>query len=474
MMMNRNMFKQCTKYILLLLIVAIFFIVPNVVVNASSTNSSDVLSDLSKDENFDIIDFPTMTYEYFLNINNDNDNSNNQAMIEVISIAETEENSLCIYTYQPLEAEIHLTASAILMCDKFSQNGKFEKDELKIYDLICVSSSSVFKKYVLKDYEIKFETERYYNLVTIYREFNEVIDDVVSGGESDGSEYGLEVGQQWCVYNKNDEFYYEMNTFETMEINVEFTGNISFSNGLHLSFVPLVSNGHSWFVAFSCEDYIIEHIYNADLSYKKRRVDEFSSMVGSETNYSEWSNDIYVYLEDTQEVEYEGNGILSKKYKWNRIDKGKTYIDKLKEQNVEISTDFYVNVYKDNIWVFAFAETETSQISTTGSVQRQYYDIEDVTIIRIEFMDIHGNIYNLGVVSDRVNPDNKTDGYGGLDLDFSNLFNMFEKLLMLIGILILVVVIAYAFPFIKDLIKIFVSILLLPFELILKIFKKKK
>ncbi len=46
------------------------------------------------------------------------------------------------------------------------------------------------------------------------------------------------------------------------------------------------------------------------------------------------------------------------------------------------------------------------------------YDIVDDTILRIRFLNIDNKIYDLSVVSDRVNPDNKSDGHGGIDTDF--------------------------------------------------------
>ena len=92
--------KQSTKFLLILLICLVFLFLPSIInVNAETIETSDVITDLSKDNTFKMEDYPTMTYEYYTQINNDKDENNNQEMIEIISIAETENKKLCIYTY---------------------------------------------------------------------------------------------------------------------------------------------------------------------------------------------------------------------------------------------------------------------------------------------------------------------------------------------------------------------------------------
>lgn len=85
----------------------------------------------------------------------------------------------------------------------------------------------------------------------------------------------------------------------------------------------------------------------------------------------------------------------------------------------------------------------------------------------------------MGVVSDRVNPDNKADGTGsGLDFDFEE---NFQKLFAIIMLVILLIILGYIFPIASIIIKVFSVIIndiyfviSLPFKLIGKLFKRKK
>lgn len=463
----------------------------------ASTQYTDVLDDLRKDESFEISNYSNMTLDYINKVNTDTDKTNDQELMEVISIAESSADELYIYVYQPTHNELDLIATAISLSTDYSADG--QNIYPNVYDLELVSTYSVFDKYVVKDFKVNDEVYRYYNLVALYREYNSTIDKVVSGGESTGSEIAMSIGQQWSVYYLNDKLVYEMGTFETLEITPTFTGNFEFQNGLTWgSLVGSFNRGQAWFISFNVEDYIVKHIYDADLSYKIREMsystgvlidpiptyfpygsnyDDNQAINKDDTDYETGGfSEFKITLDDEDEMTYKGDGLLAKEYSWNRITSSTDFLERATEQGVTISDECKQAVSQGQ-WVFSFLETESNTIS--GSTSTYYkYDIEDITILRLHFIDIHDDVYNMGVVSDRVNPDNKADGTGsGLDFNFEE---NFQKLFAIIMLVILLIVLGYIFPIASIIIKIFSVIInaiyfviSLPFKLIGKLFKQK-
>ena len=476
--------KKIIKFLTISLYIFICFIACNLsIVNAATSNYTDVLDDLRKDESFNVKDYPSMTLEYLNEINNDSDLTNDQAHLEVMQIAESTSKELYLYVYQPIDDELDLTATAISMSCEFSEDGQNIKPI--IYNLELVSSYTVFDKYVVKDFVVSDEVYRYYNIVAIYRDYNSLIDNITSGGEAEGFEIGISVGQQWCVNYLNDTIIYEMATFETLDVNINYTGNCEFSDGFKLGDMVGAHNwGLCWFIAFDLEDYTAERIYDADLSYKIRDM-SYSQGAGlsGEPIYGEWSDNIYVTLTDIEgsnnKGSYDGGGLLSKEYTWNRISKSADFIKNLEDQDILISDDVK-SVINSNQWVFAFAETEKSMVTGMYSVTTFSKDISKVTILRIHFRDIYDNIYNLGVVSDRVNPDNKSDIFGnGIDID--ELQEWFEKIMMLVGLIVLLVLLGYCPSILNIIIQVFkyifdgiIAILTLPIKFFKWLFKDKK
>lgn len=467
--------KIITFVLTFLLFTTAFFTFPITNVAKADTNSgySSVMDDLKKDSNFRAEDYPVMTLAYIDKVNNDTIDDNNQAHIEIISIAESSADELYIYTYQPVDAEVDLVATAILMSLEFTKDGQGLNAE--VYDIELISSSAVFHKYVVKDFTVSNDTYRYYNIVTIYRDYNAQIDTVSGGSETDGYEIGIGVGQMWCVYYKNDTLVYEMSTFSYLDVNVNFTGNVEFSNGITMgNFIGDFKFGHLWFIAFDVEDYIIKRIFDADLSYKIRSA-KYSWVVGSgeETTYGEWSDDIKVTLSESDTGSFSGEGLFGKDYTWNKISSGSSFLSSFKDQGMTFN-DECKTALQNSQWVFAFAETEQKISSGSGYTRATYSDISDVTILRIHFMDIHGDVYNLGVVSDRTNPDDKDDGEddGFLGIGDS-LPDIFKILFALICVVLLFAIISST-GILELIIKAFIWVISIPFKLIKALFSKKE
>ena len=447
-------------------------------VRASAASSpSGVLDDLTAANNFKIENYPNLTHEYIKTINSDANTENDQALMEVIQIAESTSGELYLYVYQPTDSELDLTATAILLSTEFTPDGQNINPD--IYYLELVSTDSVFDKYVVKDFRVSEEPYRYYNIVTLYRNFHPDIDEVTAGGVIENFELGIGVGQQWCAYYMNNGIVYEMNTFDTVEIDIGYTGSVSFGSGFKFNnILGAFEFGDAWFIAFNVEDYIVDKIFNADLRYKIRSKENVFGVGINETTYGEWSGDIPVTLASEDIAIYEGDGLLAKKYIWNKIAKSVDFIAQLEKQNIKISDEARTHL-SENEWVFAFLQTER-KTNTYGYTQSTYSsEVSAVTVIRLHFMDIKGDVYNLGVVSDRVSPDDIPDALGsGTDTEW------FDKIMAaLMFIIICVVILVFWGPVklvlgllwtgLKFLFSIILWIIKIPFNIIAWLLKEK-
>ena len=462
--------KYLCCLIIFILVLCSFLSFNFIFVNATTNSDyTDVLDDLNKDSSFKISDYPVIHPDYMFEINNDLNPNNDQLHMEVIQIAESSSNELYIYVYQPCDPYIELYATSILLSDEYSANGQDIYPNIFVLEL--VSTYNQFDKYVVKDFQISNESYRYYNLVTLYRSFNSDIDVLLDGTEIENTEIGMEIGQQWSCYYLNNKLVYEKGTFETIEIEIDYTGHFEFSSGIKWgNLVGAFDYGHSWFIAFSTDEYVIEHIYDADLVYRERTARTYwQSFVGEETTYGEWSDDIKITLTDNDEpVIYDGGGLFSKVYSWNRISSSSDFIKNAESQDIKINDECKIKI-QESQWVFSFKETELEFSSGDGWYRTNFTDIDKVTIIRLHFIDNTGEEYSLGVVSDRVNPDNKADGNGtGIDIE-----DDLKKLFLIISLLILLLL----FALIKPVADTIIFILSLPFVIIKDIFnigKRKK
>lgn len=460
--------KILVSFILCLICTLICSNITTALASTYSSDYTDVFADLSESKDFDIRNYPSLSVDEVKN-------SDTQATLEIIQIAESSSKELYLYVYQPLNKDLFFTATSISMSCEYSFNG--ENLHPINYDLELVSSYDVFCKYVVKDFVVSDEAYRYYNIVCIRRNFDYTFDERISGIEDDGNEKAIGVGQQWCCYYLNNNLVYEMGTFDTLEIEVKYTGNFEFSSGIKWgNLAGLYDYGKSWFICFDLVDYIATHIYDADLSYKVRDANcSIGLGLDGEWKYGEWSEDIYVTLTDEDEASYDGGGWLAKEYKWNRIMSSTDFIKNAEDQDITISDEIKDSILNSQ-WVFSFCETEMSMITGSGYVHYYDKDIADVTILRIHFLNIDNKIYDLGVVSDRVNPDNKSDGYGGIDTDFFE--DWFQKIGMLIGIIVLLVILNFCAPIITTIFSMLFKgiwiIISLPFKILGKMFNTKR
>ena len=134
-----------------------------------------VLEDLQKDEKFNAESYPV----------NEKDNS-----LNVIQIAESTGGELFVYVYNPsgnrVATEIRMSTS---IGDNFSP---------KDYSLVLLNSEGVFSKYKIRNFRIKEDVVRYYDLISIFRVFDENVDKK-TGNDNTISEIPFAIAQLWTA-----------------------------------------------------------------------------------------------------------------------------------------------------------------------------------------------------------------------------------------------------------------------------------
>ena len=453
---------------LILSFALIFSVLSTVPVMAGERTYSNVLDDLEKDSTFDASVYP--------------DNAEDVS-VKLIQMAESEDGQLFLYVYQPADSQIDLECVSVSISVGFSANG--EGLSPKLYDLILVSTEGVFDKYLVNEFALPDEAERYYNIVSLYREFNSVVDP-----ESDKTEYkdtvckAYAVGQQWCAYTINDRRVYEMNTFKTVNLDIKLSSTVMVKGGLDWVGIGLDHDVESHYVVFECTQFDIAHIYNATVLSRSRKYKQNAYVWGlweGARSYpdGEGYTEQYIQLSDKEPpVVSEGVGLWSKEYTFERIMSGLEFKENLKKQEIEAVEDVLTKI-NDNYWVFSYLETElTTYIpgSATGVpglvIEYTGYEAEGY-ILQVEFMDTSGNVYDLGVVSDGFKSTGTSAVGGGVDIEamFEDLQKILSVFFVLVGVILIVNVCQIIFPIVK----VAFSVVLYPFKAVwILIFGKRK
>lgn len=414
---------------------------------------TDVLTDLKKDNSFTTVNYPEIEDDYSL---------------QVIQLAESSDKELFVYVYQPSGQAKDLKASTINISTTVN-------DEISYfnYKLELLNSSGVFFKYKVTDFAVKNEPTRYYAISSIYRLFDENIDNKADF-ENKITEVNYEVNKQYCFSMINGNPYVNVVDIETITITDKFVGFVRYKDGFKL----YVGACDSHFVAFNT-DKRIDNLLEADVYYTTQKYTWQWALGVGEREYFKEKNDNYSYLKYTDKVEHNGGGICAGTYKWDRIETTEQFIaENDLTQNVYSGAILDVNAatkitdegkaaLKDKKWVLRFAETSYSLNGGQSSTTAYSTLVGDVTILRLKF-ETDGVVYNLGTI------DNKQSGsenpVGGSNY-LITLNNRFKWILIIIAVIVLLVVCAPILPYVF---KAIVWIICLPFKLIKKLFKKKE
>lgn len=361
-----------------------------VILSADTTRHTDVIRDLMTDDTFDIADYPVVAKDYSL---------------DVIQIAEGSDKSLFVYVYSP---------SGDRVATKLRMSVTMGKDySPKEYSLKELSYKGTLTKYVVEGYMVSTESKRYYDIVAIFRSWDSSIGDNASGNDNTISQVSYKVGKNYTVVDTVDggiEYY--CNDVEVIEITDKWCGSIRYNEGFHL----YSKKCDSWFVAFDT-DRRIDKLIEADVEYRYRSVNASGShFVDTKYTYGQWK-DGKETPKAIDVVSNDADGLFSKKYEWNRIEKVSDFIAK------ESLTDDCKKNIEGKQWVLRFFESEYSSFSfgdVSGNWTKEYTEVSDVTILRLNFETL-GKVYNLGVVDNYQSPDNKPDNNN--DNEYANPFD---------------------------------------------------
>lgn len=428
------------KLTLILAIILIYTCLGCIVIGtafaASETIYTGVLDDLKRDKNFDIADYPLRS----------NDHS-----LEVIQIAESSNRKLFVYVYQPsMNAQANATSINISMDinDKLSYTN---------YKLRLLNSDQTLYKYIVEGFTVMLEAQRYYDISSVYRHFNNLWDDEANTVKSNNIvEVSFPVAKLYTACTSDKKVTYTETHTEVVTITNKYCGYLRYYSGYKLYGA---SSCDSHYIAFSC-DYDIEELYEADVYFHYA---EYSSTGGNSPSDGAKvlldEADKKVYITDKYSATNPGSGWFHQDKLWQRIEKANDFL-KNEEWSKDTGMPFDSSDYQ---WVLRFYESEfvKSNLGLLGYGYR-WTEVSDETILRLKF-ETNGIVYNIGVVDNKQSeppggqsPDNPQDDEP-LDwlisfIEFMQKVGMFirnywwQLLLTLIGIIV-VIVLAVKFGF---------------------------
>lgn len=415
---------RCLSAVLTLCLSAVIFICGFALtpVYAQTNGYSQVLSDLDRSENFNISDYPARQGDYSLN---------------VITLAESEDSELFVYVYQPSGEGKALRASSINI-----SLGTGDDLSYKNYKLKLINSEDVFYKYAVEGLTVNLLPKRYYSLSSIFRPFDESIDEQAEDGNKI-TEVVYEVAKQYCFTTKDGAPYVEVIDIQTIEVTDKFVGFVRYSDGFKL----YVGACDSHFVAFDT-DKPMDKLLEADVYYTSQSYSySFITFVGESHTFGE-KQDNYAYLTYTDRVEHNGGGLFAGTYTWDRIETVDEFIAENDGwQNVYSGAIIDVNVankiteegkaaLQGKKWVLRFAETSYSLNSGYGSVTSFSTLVGDVTILRLKF-ETDGVVYNLGVVDNKQTGSDKPINSETINVTVSDNFKLILSIILLVLVLLL-------------------------------------
>ena len=386
--MRKNTTCSVNKKILiacLVLLTAIIFAMGNFAFTAPAIaderEHSSVLTDLMTDPDFDVADYPDKITDY---------------SIQVIQIAESTDGELFVYTYQPSQKKTNFVATEINMSLSDTVDGT------EPYGLTFLNSDGTLCKYKVTDLTVSDRKTRFYNITSIYRAWRSGID-APADNDNTVTFVAFDVGQLWTVVTFQDTVMYEMTAVETLTVTKQMIGVKRYSDGFQWAGTKSCD---AHYLLFSC-DHEIDNLISADIAFYTQPYES----LGNGTTYGDKTKQT-AYLRYDDQVTNDGSGWFGKKEKWRRMASTEEFLSEVElsdeEKKVFKQYDWVLNFYETDyacaaggkdvlitgLIPFGFIWTIINSLTTTGTI------VSDVTLLRLEF-DCNGEIYNLGVVSNR-------------------------------------------------------------------------
>ena len=425
----------------------------------STISYSDVLEDLHKDENFSEKDFPLIE---------------NVTSLQVIQIAESENNELFIYVYQSGGIDFvsvnNLYATSInisLLTDSLSYRN---------YALTLVSENGVFFKYRVENLYVQNTGIRQYDISSIFRAWNENFDeDVPAYSDNTIDEVSYSVAKLYtAVTDDNGQVHYDCQSTQVVEVTEKYVGFYRYTTAINWSGKACDSH----FVAFST-DYDIDRLFEVDISYvykTYKMTDDTGIFNPSQITFPtyEYGEEQQVidtlYSDETTEVQV---GLFFKtEYSWKQIETVAEFMD---GKNLSDTAKRNLNGKQ---WVLNFFASDYQKwADSIGVVAVTKYEtgtrVKEVTLLRLKF-ETDGEVYNLGVV------DNKQSG----SMTPTNNPIQLTWFQRLIGTILLILLIFLLLPLLPTILSVLGTIIKaifqvvwflvsLPFKLIKSLFSKR-
>ena len=405
----------------------------------SSISYTHVLEDLTKDESFNVEDYPAVADDYSL---------------QVIQIAESVNGELFVYVYQPSDSAKELTATSIRISQSIGENAKW-----KDYDLTLLNTEGVLDKYRVEGITLLSDVVRYYDIAAIHRAFDSDIDDPADKNYDQSiNEVVYEVGQEWHACTVNGEVSYSMITSETITITNKIVGYIQYSEGFKL----YLDRCDSHFVAFST-DRKIDDLMEADLEYTTQSYIKIVKTGDDKPTLGEKVPNSKT-VKASEEVSNDADGLFGKKYTWNRIEKVDDFIAN-EGENLNLTTGNLEDL-KNMDWILRFEETDFTStvgmyVTNTGTL------VSEMTILRLKFQT-DGVTYNLGVVDNKQT--GSKDSFASADTYLDDLEEGGPNWQVLIAVLALCLLLPILSPLLTALLDLIVWLITAP----LKAIKRRK
>lgn len=423
---KRNNRKIIIALIILMLVISCLFsiITPFKAVAENENDSvieyTSVLEDLQKDENFDVNAYPINVEDYSL---------------QVIQIAESSNNELFIYVYQPSGQDKDLRATSINLSTEIDDNLSYSNYELKY-----LNSSNTFYKYKVEDFVVKNDILRYYDISSIFRNWNSDFDEE-TGNDNEISEVSYEVAKLYTVVTVDGAVFYSCKDTDVVELTGKYAGFLRYNNSV--IFNSTWTDAH--FVAFST-NYEIDNLIEAEVSYVetlyKRVGNGFFQESTTEILDGPYNREVSFTADDEGDL-LVNNSWFPHNYSFKRI----VSIDEFKE--IEDLTSSAEENLEGMQWVLRFAETERLGGYDNTTDGTTWYDVSNITLLTLKF-EMDGIVYNLGVVDNKQTgdeiPDNNLEGQlpswqRALINFFNNLSLGFKIFFGIILVLILIVIV---------------------------------
>ena len=428
---------------------------------------TNALEDLKKNSAFNEDNYPANATDY---------------KIEVLTIAESEDSELFIYTYQPAK---YSKATSINISTDIESKTTYDN-----YKLEYLNNNGVFYKYKVLDFTLPTTDTRIYEISNILRKFDENID---TKPESNNTidEVPNSVAKQF-IFDKGGTL--TIKDVETITVTSKYIGYLRYED----SWLFQDTGCDVHFVAFST-DKRIDDLLEAQISYSYRTLAWTDYGYHKSTTKDESGKKVEI-LKKGESFTHNSTGWFSKDAEYQQILEANKFIEQHDIQDNIFSVDgvgdFYSfskisdetqEVIKNEKWVLTFAAYPYKCSLGQGKEgDRDYYEytyVSEVTLLRLRFKT-DGVEYNLGVVDNKSTGDLIADNISGLKLELEESFKILLGLILGLAIIvilwpfispIIIGIIKLAFKglgfIIKWVFKIAVFILLFPWNII---FKKKK